>query len=122
MRIEIPFFYIGKSGEKALKSVDLRVFLGRFIVLKSYQLCYNIYRKKKVISMRTEVFITSEFITLGQFLKFENLIESGGSVKFFLEEIPVFINNEQDNRRGRKLYPGDVVSIEEFGEFIIVAE
>ena len=48
--------------------------------------------------MRTEVFITSEFITLGQFLKFENLIESGGSVKFFLEEIPVFINNEQDNR------------------------
>ena len=65
--------------------------------------------------MRTEVFITSEFITLGQFLKFENLIESGGSVKFF-------INNEQDNRRGRKLYPGDVVSIEEFGEFIIVAE
>lgn len=72
--------------------------------------------------MRIEVFITSEFITLGQFLKFENLIESGGSVKFFLEEIPVFINNEQDNRRGRKLYPGDVVSIEEFGEFIIVAE
>ena len=37
--------------------------------------------------MRTEVFITSEFITLGQFLKFENLIESGGSVKFFLEEL-----------------------------------
>ena len=71
--------------------------------------------------MRTEVFITSEFITLGQFLKFENLIESGGSVKFFLEEIPVFINNEQDNRRGYVI-PEDVRSIEEFGEFIIVAE
>ena len=26
--------------------------------------------------MQTEVFITSEYITLGQFLKFENLIES----------------------------------------------
>lgn len=122
MRIKIPFFYIGKSGEKALKSVDLRVFLGRFIVLKSYQLCYNIYRKKKVISMQTEVFITSEYITLGQFLKYENLIERGGSVKFFLEEIPVFINGEQDNRRGRKLYPGDIVSIEEFGEFIILIQ
>lgn len=122
MRIKIPFFYIGKSGEKALKSVDLRVFLGRFIVLKSYQLCYNIYRKKKVISTQTEVFITSEYITLGQFLKYENLIESGGSVKFFLEEIPVFINGEQDNRRGRKLYPGDIVSIEEFGEFIILIQ
>ena len=122
MRIKIPFFYIGKSGEKALKSVDLRVFLGRFIVLKSYQLCYNIYGKKRVISMQTEVFITSEYITLGQFLKYENLIESGGSVKFFLEEIPVFINGEQDNRRGRKLYPGDIVSIEEFGEFIILIQ
>lgn len=72
--------------------------------------------------MQTEVFITSEYITLGQFLKFENIIESGGNVKFFLEEIPVYINNERDNRRGRKLYPGDVIVIDEVGEFIIVAE
>ena len=72
--------------------------------------------------MQTEVFITSEYITLGQFLKFENIIESGGNVKFFLEEIPVYINNERDNRRGRKLYPGDVIVIYEVGEFVIVAE
>ena len=72
--------------------------------------------------MQTEVFITSEFITLGQFLKFENLIESGGSVKFFLEEIPVYINGEQDNRRGRKLYPNDIVEIEDMGKFVIIAE
>ncbi len=72
--------------------------------------------------MKTEVFITSEFITLGQFLKYENIIESGGNVKFFLEEIPVYINNERDNRRGRKLYPGDEIVIDEIGEFIIVAE
>ncbi|CUM82633.1 MULTISPECIES: S4 domain-containing protein YaaA [Bacteria] len=72
--------------------------------------------------MQTEVFITSEYITLGQFLKFENIIESGGNVKFFLEEIPVYINNERDNRRGRKLYPGDVIVIDEVGEFVIVAE
>lgn len=72
--------------------------------------------------MQTEVFITSEYITLGQFLKFENIIESVGNVKFFLEEIPVYINNERDNRRGRKLYPGDVIVIDEVGEFVIVAE
>ena len=72
--------------------------------------------------MHTEGFITSEYITLGQFLKFENIIESGGNVKFFLEEIPVYINNERDNRRGRKLYPGDVIVIDEVGEFVIVAE
>jgi len=72
--------------------------------------------------MTTEVQITSEYITLGQFLKFENLIESGGSVKLFLEEVPVFINKEPDNRRGRKLYPGDVVQIEELGQFVIAKE
>ena len=47
---------------------------------------------------------------------------AGGNVKFFLEEIPVYINNERDNRRGRKLYPGDVIVIDEVGEFVIVAE
>jgi len=72
--------------------------------------------------MATDVLISSEYITLGQFLKFENLIESGGSVKYFLEEVPVFVNKEQDNRRGRKLYPGDTVFIEEFGEFVIGLE
>ncbi|MCL1948734.1 MAG: S4 domain-containing protein YaaA [Turicibacter sp.] len=71
--------------------------------------------------MQTEVVITSEYITLGQFLKFENLIESGGNVKVFLAEVPVLINGEPDNRRGRKLYPGDTISIEEMGEFIIAA-
>lgn len=75
-----------------------------------------------MIKLKTEVPITSEFITLGQFLKFENLIESGGNVKFFLEEVPVFVNGEQDNRRGRKLYPGDQIMIQELGEFIIVTE
>jgi len=72
--------------------------------------------------MKTEVPITSEYITLGQFLKFENLIESGGTVKLFLAEIPVFINQEQDDRRGRKLYPGDVIDIEEVGQFVIAKE
>ena len=72
--------------------------------------------------MRTEVKISTEFITLGKFLKYENLIESGGSAKFFLAEVKVLVNQEEDNRRGRKLYPGDVVNIEEMGEFVILAE
>lgn len=72
--------------------------------------------------MGLEVRITSEFITLGQFLKYENIIESGGNVKVFLSEIPVYINGEQDNRRGRKLYPGDKVVIDEIGEFIIATD
>jgi len=65
--------------------------------------------------------INREFITLGQLLKFENIAPSGGMVKIFLADYEVFVNGEQDQRRGRKLYPGDVVQIEEVGTYEIKA-
>ena len=55
--------------------------------------------------------IKSEYITLGQFLKFVGIIDCGSYAKQFLLENKVFINNEQDQRRGRKIYPGDIVAI-----------
>jgi len=66
--------------------------------------------------------IDREFITIGQLLKFENIVESGGMVKIFLSDYEVLVNGEQDQRRGRKLYPGDVVEIEEVGSFQIKAD
>jgi ribosome-associated protein len=39
--------------------------------------------------------------------------------KWFLSEHDVFINGEQDQRRGRKLRFGDQVRIPGFGEFSI---
>jgi len=66
--------------------------------------------------------IDREFITLGQLLKFENIVESGGMVKIFLADYEILINGEQDQRRGRKLYPGDIVQIEEVGVFEIKAK
>ena len=59
----------------------------------------------------TEIKISSEFITLGQFLKFADIIESGGEAKLFLSQNDVFINDELDVRRGRKIRPGDKVVI-----------
>ncbi|MES9767154.1 S4 domain-containing protein YaaA [Bacillus stratosphericus] len=64
--------------------------------------------------------IETEMITLGQFLKLAEVIQSGGMAKWFLSEHEVFINQEPDNRRGRKLYPGDVVEIEGHGTFQVV--
>lgn len=58
-----------------------------------------------------EIEITSEFITLGQFIKFVDLIHSGGEAKTFLKNEPVMINDEQDNRRGRKLRNDDIIEI-----------
>ena len=51
------------------------------------------------------------FITLGVLLKIAGLIDTGGQAKWFLVENKVLVNGEEDNRRGRKLYHGDVVEV-----------
>ncbi|MED4015719.1 S4 domain-containing protein YaaA [Sutcliffiella cohnii] len=68
-----------------------------------------------------DVKIETEMITLGQFLKLADVIQSGGMAKWFLHEYEVFVNGEHDSRRGRKLYSGDVVSIDGFGEFKVTS-
>jgi S4 domain protein YaaA len=66
-----------------------------------------------------EIKLNTEFITLGQFLKLADVIQSGGMAKWFLGENDIFINGEQDQRRGRKLRVGDNVKIPGHGEFLI---
>lgn len=70
--------------------------------------------------MMMEIKIDTDYITLGQFLKLAEVIQSGGMAKWFLSEYEVFVNNEQDQRRGRKLYAGDQVNIPDVGSFLIV--
>ena len=67
----------------------------------------------------SEIAITTEFITLGQFLKLADIISQGGEAKAYLATQEVKVNGEPDNRRGRKLYPGDEILLAE-GLFRIV--
>ena len=57
----------------------------------------------------SETAIVSEFITLGQFLKFVGIAGQGGEPKAILQSERATVNGEPENRRGRKLYPNDVV-------------
>lgn len=61
--------------------------------------------------MADTVKINSEYVTLGQFLQMVDVVSTGGMAKAFLSEHPIYINGEQDNRRGRKLRNGDIVLI-----------
>ncbi len=70
--------------------------------------------------MNERIEISTEYIPLGQFLKLANVVESGGMVKIFLAEFEVYVNGELENRRGRKLYLGDTVEVEEFGTYEVV--
>ncbi|ASK61761.1 RNA-binding protein [Virgibacillus phasianinus] len=69
--------------------------------------------------MHETIEITTEYITLGQFIKLANVLESGGMVKSYLQDQGVIVNGELEKRRGRKLYPNDVVEIEHAGSFIV---
>ena len=52
-----------------------------------------------------------EYITLNVLLKITDLIDTGGMAKIFLQENVVYVNGEEENRRGRKLYRGDVIKV-----------
>ncbi len=60
--------------------------------------------------MRT-IKINTEFITLGQFLKFAGIIDAGSAAKIFLQTQKTTVNGEAEPRRGRKLYPGDEITL-----------
>lgn len=63
--------------------------------------------------------IATDYITLGQFLKLADIIDSGGAAKHFLAEYDVFVNGEAENRRGKKLFENDKVELPGIGEFVI---
>ena len=53
-----------------------------------------------------------EFIKLGQLLKKANMMSSGVDAKMVILDGLVSVNGEVELRRGKKLYPGDVVTFE----------
>lgn len=72
--------------------------------------------------MSDKVEINTDYITLGQFIKLINILDSGGMVKAFLQDQGALVNGELEHRRGRKLYPNDVVEIESIGSYIVTKE
>lgn len=61
----------------------------------------------KTILIRPE----QEYITLQAMLQICDFISTGGMAKAFLSENRVLVNGEEENRRGRKLYPDDVIQV-----------
>ena len=62
---------------------------------------------KKTVSLKPG----EEYITLNVLLKITDIISTGGMAKVFLAENSVLVNGVSENRRGRKLYRGDVIEV-----------
>lgn len=58
-----------------------------------------------------DVPILGRMIRLGQLLKLAGTIESGSDARTLLAAETVLVNGEPDERRGRQLHHGDVVSV-----------
>ena len=50
-------------------------------------------------------------LRLDQFLKWQGLVGTGGEAKFRIQQGDVRVNGELEQRRGRKLEPGDRVEL-----------
>lgn len=53
-----------------------------------------------------------DYIKLGQLLKKANMMSSGVDAKMVILDGLVSVNGELELRRGKKIYPGDVVTFE----------
>lgn len=68
------------------------------------------------------IVIHSGYIKLDQFLKLADCVSTGGMAKALLQEGMVTVNGEKEERRGRKLYPGDRIDVQDCGSFEIKTE
>lgn len=68
--------------------------------------------RKDLITIVTETIkISTEFIKLDQLLKFANAAPTGGIAKEMVQDGVVCVNGSECRMRGKKIHPGDVVTI-----------
>ena len=74
---------------------------------------FAILRKENLMDSKgNAILIKGEYITLGQLLKKLDLIQTGGEERAYLAMHAILVNGEKEIRRGRKIRPGDKVSVD----------
>jgi ribosome-associated protein len=64
--------------------------------------------------------INSDVIQLDQLLKWAGIVDSGGQVRFMLDEKIIKLNDVLLTERRKKVYPGDVIEIMGTGTWKVV--
>ena len=72
------------------------------------ELGYELYN-----NIMENVTIKDEYIKLGQLLKLSGLVDSGSVAKIVIGDGMVEVNGEIETRRGKKIYPGDIITFED---------
>lgn len=66
--------------------------------------------------------IETPMIQLDQFLKWASILQSGGEIRFLLDEDKILVNGILCKAKRKKLYPRDTVEIKDVGIYLIKGE
>jgi len=66
--------------------------------------------------------IKTEFIKLNQLLKWAGIADTGAHANQMIKDGLVKVNGELETRRGKKIYPGDKILLDDRYEFLVVRE
>ena len=69
-----------------------------------------------------KILIKTETINLDQLLKWASIVDSGGIVKFMIEDQLIKVNGEVVTQRRKKIYPGDIIEIIDIGQWEVQRE
>ena len=69
-----------------------------------------------------KILIKTETINLDQLLKWASIVDSGGIVKFMIEDQLIKVNGEVVKKKKKKIYPGDIIEIIDSGQWEVQRE
>lgn len=69
-----------------------------------------------------QIAIETDNIQLDQFLKWSGIIDSGGQAGYMVAAGKITLNGKKETAKRRKLYPGDILFIEDQGSFEIIRQ
>ena len=69
-----------------------------------------------------KILIKTETINLDQLLKWASIVDSGGIVKFMIEDQLIKVNGEVVTQRRKKIYHGDIIEIIDSGQWEVQRE
>lgn len=71
---------------------------------------------------KEEIAIKTEFITLDKLLKFSGIADTGGQAFLMVEDGIIKLNGKLVTEKRKKVFPGDVVNIDDQIELTIISE
>lgn len=71
---------------------------------------------------KEEIAIKTEFITMDKLLKFSGVADTGGQAFLMVEDGIIKLNGKLVTEKRKKVFPGDVVNIDDQIELTIINE